>query len=183
MTRMHPRTVALAVALSLAVGWALGGRFSGQASGTGTSLPSRGPTPLGVESPRGTTPLTEQLRLKLDRERAMPRPSRNPFVFGSRPAAPSAVAGRESTIAPDGTETPLDVPVQPASPRPYTLAGIASVRAAEGMEYTAVLSGAGGVVFARPGDALPGDLVVVEVQETMVTIRDRSGVERTLRLP
>jgi len=180
MGGMQSRTVALVVALSLATGWALGGRFSSQAPRAGTAALSRGPRPLGVETPTGTAGLSESLRLKIDRNTRSPRSSRNPFVFGSRPTVPSTSAARGSTAARPEPEARIDD--RPQSGPAYELAGIASARGADGLEHTAILSGVAGVVFARVGDALPGGLTVVEVHETMVTLRDASGGERTLRL-
>jgi len=185
MAGMHPRTVALVVALSLATGWALGGRYAGQAPGAGTGVPSRGPRPLGVETPRATTPLTEQLRRKLDRQPVAPQPSRNPFVFGGRPAAPGARAARGGVAVAPEPAVPVDAaPTRPALPV-FTLAGIAASKTTGGggVEYTAILSGTYGLVFAHAGDTLPGGFAVVDVRETMVTLRDGLGEARTLHLP
>ena len=43
--------------------------------------------------------------------------------------------------------------------------------------------GAGqGLLFVKLGDELPGGYIVADVQENMVTLKDSSGGERTLRL-
>lgn len=180
---MHPRTVALIGALALAAGWMLGERSAGRAPGA-TAGVSRGPRPLGAEAARPVVPLADQLKTRLDRPPDAPRPSRNPFVFG-RPGAASPAAGRGPSVP--GPEPPAAVPdAAPAgeAPQAWSLTGMAATRVAEGIgqEFTAILSGPAGLTFARAGDALPGGLVVVDVQETSVTLRDDSGVERMLRL-
>jgi len=182
MGDMQWRTVALVGALSLALGWALGGGIASRPPGGASGSQSRGPRALGVEQTREAAPLTQQLRLKLDRQPARPQPSRNPFVFGSR--SPSAASSRSSST-PAG-ETPAvpvdDVPAPPPVPV-FVLSGIATTAGADAPEFTAIISGGGqGLVFAKRGDELPGGYVVADVQETMVTLRDSSGGERTLRL-
>lgn len=183
---MHPRTVALVGALSLAAGWTLGGRFAGPAAGDAGRAPSGGPRPLGVESVRPAAPLADQLRLKLDRHPVAPRPSRNPFVFGrsgSPDAGAAAPARGPSDVAAAEAPPPGEPPGVPPPPA-FTLSGIAATRVAEGVafEYTAILSGSAGLVFARPGEVLPGGIEVLDVQEQTVTLRDSAGAERTLRL-
>jgi acyl dehydratase len=64
----------------------------------------------------------------------------------------------------------------------FTLAGMASNPLGDTVEYTAIISDGAGLHFVKPGDTLPGGYTVVDVQETMVTLRDESGGERTLRL-
>jgi hypothetical protein len=53
----------------------------------------------------------------------------------------------------------------------------------DGPDYTAILHDGRDLVFVKRGDTLPGGFVVVDVQESTVTLRDGSGGERTLRLP
>jgi hypothetical protein len=182
MGDMQWRTVALVGALSLALGWALGGGVASRPPGGQAGSQSRGPRALGVEQTRETAPLTRQLRLKLDRQPARPQPSRNPFVFGSR--SPSAApSGSSSTPAGVEPAVPVDdVPAPPPAPV-FVLSGIATTAGADAPEFTAIISGGGnGLVFAKRGDELPGGYVVADVQATMVTLRDSSGGERTLRL-
>lgn len=180
---MRLQTAVLIAALSLAAGWSLGGRYGAQSGNASGSAASRGPRPLGVESMAPVAPLTEQLRQRLDRQPPVSRPARNPFVFGrSTPAA--APAHRESAAASAEPPPVADAPGLPAAPG-YTLSGIAASKVAEGVafEYTAILSGSNGLVFARVGDTLADGFEVVDVRETMVMLRDASGDERTLRLP
>jgi hypothetical protein len=64
----------------------------------------------------------------------------------------------------------------------FTLSGMASSEQGDAVEYTAIVSDGAGLHFVKRGDTLPGGYTVVDVQETMVTLRDESGGERTLRL-
>ena len=180
MGGMQWRTVALVVTLSLAIGWAMGG---GLASRTERNQPGdsrRGPRPLGVEQTGEPAPLTRQLRLKLDQQPARPKPSRNPFVFGARPPA-VAPTGRAPSTATEPLAALDDTPVRPDPPT-FALAGIAATSGPDGPAYTAIINGGQGLLFVKLGDELPGGYVVADVQETMVTLKDSSGGERTLRL-
>ena len=178
MGGMQWRTVTLVGAISLALGWAMGGGLALQPSGNPPGSTGRGPRPLGVE--QSTAPLTRQLRLKLDQQPARPQPSRNPFVFGSRAPA-AAPAGRPAAPAAD-TDAPVDdVPARPAGPV-FTLSGMASNAGPDGPTFTAIINAGQGLLFVKLGDELPGGYVVADVQENMVTLKDSSGGERTLRL-
>jgi hypothetical protein len=180
MGGMQWRTVALVGALGLGLGWAMGGGLTSQSSGTPPAAPGRGPRPLGVEQGKDAAPLTQQLRLKLDQQRNRPQPSRNPFVFGSR--APAASPGRAESAVPSTAIAPIDdLPERPAAPT-FTLSGIATTASPDGPAFTAIISGGQGLLFVKLGDELPGGYVVADVQETMVTLKDSSGGERTLRL-
>lgn len=181
MSAMQPRTVALIGALTLAAGWALGGRFGTPSPGDRPGgAASRGPRPLGVEQAVPTGPFTERLRKELARQPRSPRPSRNPFAFGAS-RGPVPDTGR-----PAPTPAREDPPSEAAAPPPrgplFTLAGMASNPLGDTVEYTAIISDGAGLHFVKPGDTLPGGYTVVDVQETMVTLRDESGGERTLRL-
>jgi hypothetical protein len=181
MSAMHPRTVALIGALTLAAGWALGGRFGTPSPGDrpGGAV-SRGPRPLGLEQAMPTGPFTERLRQKLEQQPKGPRSSRNPFSFGAR----------RGSVPDAGRPAPApaleDPPVEPAAPPPagpmLSLSGMASNPSGDGIEYTAIVSDGAGLHFVKQGDTLPGGYTVVDVQETMITLRDESGGERTLRL-
>jgi hypothetical protein len=179
MSVMQWRTVALVGALNLALGWALGGRLASQTAGDRSGAQPSGPRPLGVEQGRDAAPLTQQLRLKLDRQPARPRPSRNPFVFGGSPSA--RPSGSSAPVDDDPVAPIDDLPARPPTPA-FVLSGIATTTGIEAPEFTAIISGDQGLVFAKRGDELPGGYVVADVQETMVTLRDSSGGERTLRL-
>jgi hypothetical protein len=180
MGDMRWRTVALVGTLNLALGWAIGGGVASQSPSERAGAQPRGPRALGVEGTRDAAPLTRQLRLKLDQQPARPRPSRNPFVFGgsssARPSRSPAAPVVDDPVAPIDAE-----PARPSAPV-FTLSGIATMGNGDAPEFTAIISGDQGLVFARRGDELPGGYVVADVQETMVTLRDSSGGERTLRL-
>jgi hypothetical protein len=181
MKRMHPRTVALVGALTLATGWALGGRFGTpwQADQPGGAA-SRGARPLGVEGPVFTGPLTERLRQKLDQQSRSPRSTRNPFAFGARPGRGPAVE-RPAPLPSQQDEPVADTASPPAGPV-FTLSGMASSLQGDAIEYTAIVSDGAGLHFVKRGDTLPGGYTVVDVQETMLTLRDESGGERSLKL-
>ena len=179
MGGMQWRTVTLVGAISLALGWAMGGGLASQPSGTPSGSTGRGARPLGVEP--STAPLTRQLRQKLDQQPARPQPSRNPFVFGSRAPA-AAPTGRPAAAAAADTGVSVDdVPVRPAGPA-FTLSGMASSAGPDGPTFTAIINAGQGLLFVKLGDELPGGYVVADVQENMVTLKDSSGGERTLRL-
>ena len=181
MGGMQWRTLTLVGALSLAIGWAMGGGLASQPAGNPSGSTGRGPRPLGVESSPDTAPLTRQLRLKLNQQPARPQPSRNPFVFGSRTPA-AAPTGRPAAAAAADTDDPVDdVPVRPAGPT-LTLSGMASSAGPDGPTFTAIINAGQGLLFVKLGDELPGGYVVADVQENMVTLKDSSGGERTLRL-
>jgi hypothetical protein len=179
MGGMQWRTVVLVGAISLGIGWAMGGGLALQPTGNQPGSTGRGARPLGVEQSRETAPLTRQLRLKLDQQPARPQPSRNPFVFGSRAPAAGPV-GRPA--ARDESDPPVDdAPAPPAAPV-LTLSGMASTAGPDGPTFTAIVNTGQGLLFVKLGDELPGGYVVADVQENMVTLKDSSGGERTLRL-
>jgi hypothetical protein len=180
MGSMQWRTVTLVGALSLAIGWAMGGGLASQPSGSQPGANARGARPLGVEQSKDTAPLTRQLRLKLDQQPARPQPFRNPFVFGSRPPA-AAPASRPSAATVDTDAADTDAPERPVGPV-FTLSGMASTDGPDGPAFTAIINNGQGLLFVKVGDELPGGYVVADVQESMVTLKDSSGGERTLRL-
>ena len=179
MGGMQWRTVVLVGAVSLALGWAIGGGLASQPSGNQAGSSGRGPRPLGVEQARETAPLTRQLRLKLDQQPARPQPARNPFVLGAR--APAAAPAGRPASAPDPVDPNDDVPPPPPGPT-FTLSGMASSAGPDGPIFTAIITTGQGLLFVKAGDELPGGYVVADLQEAMVTLRDSSGGERTLRL-
>lgn len=184
MGGMQLRTAALVGALALGVGWAVGTRMPvDRADGT-AGRGSTGPRPLGVVPAATAQPFTEQLRHRLEHQPAAPRPSRNPFVFGSRPgvpggsrpAPPSAPEpGREARPAAGAEEPPLPAPQ-------FRLTGMAATDSVDGTEFTAILHDGRSLVFVKRGDTLAGGFEVVDVQESSVTLRDGTGAERILRL-
>jgi hypothetical protein len=180
---MQLRTVALVAGLSVALGWALGGRVQPQApADVTTGRGGSGPRPLGTP-PTSAAPLTEQLRLRLEQKPRAPRSARNPFVFGSRrPApAPESPARTHRPEAADAAAVPVAAPPAPGSE--FRLTGMAANAGPDGPDYTAIVHDGRDLVFVKRGDTLPGGFVVVDVQESTVTLRDGSGGERTLRLP
>jgi hypothetical protein len=181
---MQLRTAALIGMLGLGVGWALGGRAPfGQASAPAEGRGSAGPRPLGVPPTVTVSPLTEQLRLKLDRQAGAPRPSRNPFVFGARRATPSAVpapALGDPTPREAVDQAPAAAPPPPGAQ--FRLVGMATTSGPDGPELTAMVHDGQSLVFGRKGDTLAGGFEIVEVQEASVTLRDSAGGERMLRL-
>jgi hypothetical protein len=183
MVGMQARTAALIGLLGLGVGWALGG---GLQSSPGTEArqgrASAGPRPLGVPPTAGPSPLTEQLRLKMDKQPRAPRPARNPFVFGSRraPAAsPSPRAREDRTPQVSVSDTVVEPPGAGAE---FRLTGMATAQGADGPERTALVHDGRSLLFVKRGDTLPGGFEVVDVQESTVTLRDSTGSERTLLL-
>jgi len=182
MGGMQVRTAALIGLLGLGLGWALGG---GLQTSPGTDARqgrgSSGPRPLGVPQTAEISPLTEQLRLKLDKQPRAPRPARNPFVFGGR-RAPAALTPqtREDRAA---RESVAEAVVEP--PRPgaqLRLTGMATAKGVDGPELTAMVHDGQSLLFVKRGDTLPGGFEVVDIQESSVTLRDSTGGERTLRL-
>jgi len=174
------RTTLIVGAVSLAVGWGMGGGLSSQPPAAQSGR-SRDPRPIGVESAQPPAPLTGQLRRKLDQQPARPQSSRNPFVFGSRPPT-TAPATRGPAARPEVAPELVDDAPEAAPSPAFVLSGVASSAGPDGAVFTAILSGGQGLLFVKAGDELPGGYVVADVQETMVTIRDGSGGERTLRL-
>jgi hypothetical protein len=83
------------------------------------------------------------------------------------------------TLEPAAEVDDTPPPVQGPS---FQLSGIAADGSPEAREYTAIISGGPELLFVKRGDPLPGGYVVADVQETMVTLKDSSGGERTLRL-
>lgn len=179
---MDLRTVVLVGALGLAAGWVLGGREAVNPQAPTPSV-SRGPRPIGVETPAIPTPSSRDLRRKLERQTEHPRPTRNPFVFGGRRPPNDAVApvdaGQPATPA---SESPAE-----ASPTPvgsvYRLAGVASSGEGETLVRTAVVSGGPSPLMVKKGDTLPDGWTVAEVQEAAVVLVDGLGGQRVLRLP
>lgn len=171
---MQVRTAAIVGALGLAVGWMAGSATTSQQPQAPAAVQRRGPRPLGAGDP--PAPYTEQLRLKLQEQPRAPATGRNPFAFGSRASmsAPSRAPRDTERVAPDA-------PVAPA-PRRFSLSGMASQRAGDTVQWTAILTDHGAMVFAKAGDTLPGGVTVTRVDETSVVLVDSAGVEQILRL-
>jgi len=181
MAAMDLRMVAAVGALGLAAGWALGGRGTVNQPVPPVAV-SRGPRPLGVETPATPAPSTHELRRKLERQPDSPRPTRNPFVFAARRPATAEDAAVE--IAAPMVPTP-GLPAEAAVPTgaAYRLVGVASSGEGETRVRTAVVSGGPSLLLVKTGDALADGWTVAEVQEAAVVLMDGSGGQRVLRLP
>lgn len=188
MGSMHPRTAALAGTVCLAIGWALGSQSAPPASSAGGAGRFDGPRPLGV-SAAPQAPLTEDLRLRLERLPEPPAPGRNPFRFGA--ARPMTTSRSLDAIRMDGTGAAADEPAgvgAASDPAPaaavetVTLSGIATDETTDGPRRTAILNAGGQLVFAVLDDRIPGGFRVVSIDADSVTLIDASGGERTLRL-
>jgi hypothetical protein len=184
MGAMPLRTAALVGVLGLGLGWAVGTRMPAAGpAGSQEGRGSLGPRPLGVGQSVPERAFTEHLRQKLEQQPSAPHPSRNPFVFGSRPSAGSA----KPSAAPADTAAAATtaVAIQTEEPRPGSelrLAGMATREGPDGPEFTAMVHDGRTLVFVRRGDTLSGGFEVVDVQESAITLRDAAGGERTLRL-
>lgn len=127
-----------------------------------------------VGKPPASPPASVQLT-RLPSAPAFAQPQRNLFQF---PAAPRRARGASDTAFVGASATavaPTPVPV------PFRLSGTASQD--DGATWTAVLSGAAGVVLARPGDMVGGPFRVEHVAETtadLVDLRDGHAVRLTL---
>lgn len=183
MGGMQLRTAALVGLLGLGLGWALGGGLQPSPDSDPRQGRARsGPRPLGVPPTADVSPLTEQLRLKLDKQPRAPRPARNPFVFEARRAPVGPQPSRPLEAQADRAST---AEAEIAAPRPgaqFQLSGMATTRGPDGPELTAMVHDGRALVFVKRGDTLPGGFEVVEIQESSVTLRDSAGGERTLRL-
>ncbi len=122
---------------------------------------------------RDASAFTERLKRGLANRPSAPSPRRNPFLFATREPAPPPADDAPPVALP---------PVAVATPPAFTLAGIATSNTADGPEYTAVMSGAKGVLLVKAGDELPTGLRVVRVGEDHVVLADGGGNETILRL-
>ena len=183
MGGMQVRTAALIGLLGLGLGWALGGGLqSSPGADPRQGRAGTGPRPLGVPPTADISPLTEQLRLKLDKQPRAPRPARNPFVFGAR-RPPAAALPSPARDDPAPRESIAEAVVEPARPgAQFRLTGMATAKGVDGPEMTAMVHDGQTLLFVKRGDSLPGGFQVVDVQESSVTLRDSAGGERTLRL-
>ena len=102
-------------------------------------------------------------------------PSRNPFRFGSRPAAPSP---ESSAPAREVVERPVEIPVEAPAPPPIRLSGVAS----DGAKRSAFLVTAQGVLTVREGDAVPPDYRVGRIEEDAIELIAADGTTRRLKL-
>jgi hypothetical protein len=181
MSAMDLRTVVLVGALGLAAGWVMGGRDAVTPQARATV--SRGPRPIGVETPAIPTASTRDLRRKLERQTEHPRPSRNPFVFASRRPTTVGDAPRvASETAAPASESPAEPLPEPAGVA-YQLAGVASSDEGDTLVRTAIVSGGPALLFVKQGDTLPGGWTVAEVDGASVVLVDGAGSQRVLRLP
>ncbi|MGH9385132.1 MAG: hypothetical protein ACRD2N_12685 [Vicinamibacterales bacterium] len=176
---MQPRTVGVIVVLSLATGWLASTIVSPSNPQSATASTNiRGPRPIG--SPGFAAPLTQQLRLKLEKQPRSPSPGRNPFVFGTSRATGTATNRRVTEVT---AAAPLPPIVTNEAPLlRFDLTGIATTRLDGAEVFTAILNDNGALVIVKAGDKLSNGYSVVRVDESAVVIADAAGVEQTLRL-
>lgn len=173
---MTPRSVALFVAAALVTGWLLGSTTSQQAPDDTAASRPRGPRALGTAA-RPTTPYTQKLHERMKEQPATPERGRNPFTFGSRPAAPA----RSARVA---EPAPVELPaIAIERPPPFKLSGVASSQQDGVAVLTAIVIDNGVLTFVKQGDMLSGGHRVVRVDEFSITLEDAAGVTQTLRLP
>ena len=180
---MDKKLIALVGAAGIAAGWLMGSSVSQSPSSapSATTEARRGPRALGSTAPREPlAPYTEQLRLKLQEQPRSPSSGRNPFVFGSRRAAPAMTVRSPRAEAPEVPAAP-EPPPQPPKPR-FQLTGMASNQKDGVTTWTAIILDGNGLLFVTAGDKLSGGYLVTKIQEGAVTIMDPSGVEQVLKL-
>jgi len=106
-----------------------------------------------------------RLQARIRRETAYVRPERNPFQFeATRRAVEPAV-----TVAEPALSSEPSAPVANVAP-PVTLAGVAEDSLQTGVERTAILSSASGVLLVRVGDEVLGQYRVAAVEEGAVDL-------------
>ena len=172
---LTPRTVGLIVVAALASGW-FGATVTHDATVQQPRVPNRTPMPIGVT----TVPQAEKLRERLNKP-PLPRPGRNPFVYGAR-VAPRRSSGDRADQAEMPAAAPVAMPAAPPLPV-IKLSGIATDVKDGVTVLTAILNDNGSMVFAKAGDKLSNGSSVVSVDELSVTIIDADGVTQTIRLP
>lgn len=177
---IRPRTVVLIGALSLAAGW-VAGNTSSPVTQEAPAQRRTGPRPLGSPA-TSVAPYTAQLRQKLDAQPRSPAPGRNPFVFGSRRAAPSAPLSRAEARAEEPEARTTLLPPLPPFPA-FRLSGIAAREKDGAVVLTAILIDNGSMLFAKAGDQLSGGHSVLRVDEKSIVIVDAAGIEQIIRLP
>jgi hypothetical protein len=139
--------------------------------------PAATPDPIVVE-------LQAQVERLKQRQLAVDVPERtvrNPFELGRRitPTEVSAASLEEPPALPV-----IGSPPSAAVGVPYTLAGIAEHKTADGVVLTAIISGIDGVRLLRVGGDLAGRYLVVTIEPHAVELEDReSGERRRLSLP
>ena len=178
MIEMSPTSVGRFVVTAVATGWLITSSVTPDAPDAQEPRASGArPTVSKVEIP---THFTEKLHERM-REAAQPERGRNPFVYGSRRAAP-----RRDDPSSSGDATPVPVasaqPVEPPQPI-FRLSGIAATQQDGVTVLTAVVTDNGMLVLVKAGDKLSNGYSVVRVDEGAVTLVDPNGVTQTLRLP
>jgi hypothetical protein len=128
---------------------------------------------------------TERLEQRMVEAPGPRRSGRDPFAFGMAPRAsrPDVPPPRPAGLAAggeDGVPAALAVPAPQAGPA-LRLIGIAERRLAEGVQRSAILSGASDVYIVSEGDELIGRFVVGAIGEGAVELRDTVS-EAQLRL-
>lgn len=173
---LTPRSVGLIVVAALATGW-LGATVTHDATVQQSRVQNRTPMPIGVT----TVPHAAKLRERLNKP-PLPRPGRNPFVYGSRVSPRRSSGNRAYEAETPAAPAPVAMPAVPPLPV-IKLSGIATDVKDGVTVLTAILNDNGSVVFAKAGDKLSNGYSVVSVDELSVTIIDASGVTQTIRLP
>ena len=179
MLMIRPRTVVLIGAISLASGWMAGNIASPATQEAPAQRRSTGPRPLGGAT--SVVPYTAQLRQKLEEHPRSPRPGRNPFMFGSRPAAPIAPMSRAE--ARDDVQPEERVFVLPPPAPAFKLSGIAANEKDGAVVLTAIVIDNGSMTLVKAGDKLSGGHSVLRVDEKSIVIVDAAGIEQIIRLP
>lgn len=132
--------------------------------------PAAGRTAPKVDIQREASRLQTRVRQDVD----YGEPSRNPFRFGSRPAA----AGAPAAAAREAVEQPVEIPVEAPAPPPIRLSGVAN----DGGKRSAFLVTAQGVLTVREGDAVPPDYRVGRIEEDAIELVAADGTTRRLKL-
>jgi hypothetical protein len=169
---MSRQTFGVVVAASLIAGWILASATRPPVARSQGTPPRRPP----AVTPAPPAASFEALQQRLAGRPPSPRPTRNPFEFGTR-----AVPRADGPAADAPSQWDAPVTAAPAPPRLH-LAGVATEHTAEGTAHTAVLSDGRDVWLLRAGETLPDGTTVVRVEEDAVVLAGPTGTERVLRL-
>lgn len=175
---MPPKLVAMIVAAALTTGWLLASIVSppvAELQGLADREERRAP----AQEPRGETPFTAQLHLKLQAVPEAPVPRRNPFVYGG---ASRRADARETARTDESATMPTELaPLAVATGPSLRLAGIGSTTTPAGPVRTAIVSDGTTVHLVKVGEVMRG-YAVIEITDDAVTIENAAGAQWTLRL-
>lgn len=115
---------------------------------------------------------TERLQRRLDVAPGPLVPSRNPFAFPADPKARTAAPVRPTVTGPVARSSEVVL---------LTLSGIAEQQINGERVRTAIISTAGRLIFAKPGDQFDDRYLVIAIAADIVELRDRVD-DRTLHL-